>query len=516
MTFRQARWEEPLLWEIRPAADGRVDPAQAPEVPPELRRRKALRLPELSELEVARHFTRLSQMNFGIETSFYPLGSCTMKYNPRVSEVLARRAGVADVHPYQPESSAQGLLAMLWEMEQALGKITGLPHTTLQVAAGAHGEYVALRMTAAYHRDRGDTKRTEVLLPDTAHGTNPASAAMAGFTTREIPSKNGCVDLQALEGALSENTAAFMLTNPNTAGLFEEQILEISDRVHSAGAILYYDGANLNAILGKTGPGKMGFDVAHLNLHKTFATPHGGGGPGDGALCVGERLKDYLPVPRIVKEGRKFHISYDFPKSIGKVKTAYGNVGLVLRAYVFLRAHGEEGLRRVSERAVLNSNYLGMRLGEHLPRPFKPLVKHEFVLSGAPLKARGVRTLDLAKRLLDEGVHAPTVYFPTLVEESLMIEPPETESKRDLDEFVAAFLRALNDTPESLHASPMNLAVGRVDEVRAARDLILSWRDMEKAAPGAGRSHATAASPPGMASADPSPSGPSNPSVAAK
>ncbi|MDE1820389.1 MAG: aminomethyl-transferring glycine dehydrogenase subunit GcvPB [Euryarchaeota archaeon] len=480
MSFRQARWEEPLLWEVREPKAGTPSSEATARLPEAVRRRKGFRWPELSELEVARHFTRLSQMNFGIETSFYPLGSCTMKYNPRVSEVLARRPEIADVHPYQPEGTAQGLLAMLWELEQGLGRITGLPNVSLQIAAGAHGEYVALRMTAAYHRDHGGGARDQVLLPDTAHGTNPASAAMAGFTTREIPSKNGCVDLAALEAALSERTAAFMLTNPNTAGLFEEQILEIADRVHKAGAILYYDGANLNAVLGKTGPGKMGFDVAHLNLHKTFATPHGGGGPGDGALCVGERLKDYLPVPRIVKNGRKFHLSYDFPRSIGKVKTAYGNVGLDLRAFVFMKAHGEEGLRRVSERAVLNSNYLAHRLGKHLPRPFKPLVKHEFLLSGAPLRERGVRTLDLAKRLLDEGVHAPTIYFPSLVEESLMIEPPETESKRDLDQFFEAFLRALQDSPERLHAAPMNLAVRRVDEVKAARDLLLSWRDLER------------------------------------
>jgi glycine dehydrogenase subunit 2 len=480
MTFRQARWDEPLLWEVRaPRTDGATGEATK-DVPAALQRKKAFRWPELSELEVARHFTRLSQMNFGIETNFYPLGSCTMKYNPRVGEVLARRAGIADLHPQQPEDTAQGALAIIWELQEALGKITGLPHVSLQIAAGAHGEYVALRMTQAYFRDRGETARTEVLLPDTAHGTNPASAAMAGFSTRELPSKNGCVDLPALEAALGPTTAAFMLTNPNTAGLFEEHILEIADRVHKAGAVLYYDGANLNAILGKTGPGRMGFDVAHLNLHKTFSTPHGGGGPGDGALCAGDRLKDYLPVPRVEKQGRKFHLSYDHPKSIGKVKTAYGNVGLLLRAYAFMLAHGEEGLRRVSERAVLNSNYLGKKLGEHLPRPFQPLVKHEFLLSGAPLKEKGVRTLDLAKRLLDEGVHAPTVYFPSLVEEALMIEPPETESKRDLDLFADAFLRALHDTPEHLHEAPVNLSVSRVDEVRAARDAILSWRDLER------------------------------------
>jgi glycine dehydrogenase subunit 2 len=271
-----------------------------------------------------------------------------------------------------------------------------------------------------------------------------------------------------------------MLTNPNTAGLFEEEILEIADEVHQAGAILYYDGANLNGILGKTHPGKMGFDVAHLNLHKTFGTPHGGGGPGDGALCAGERLAPYLPVPRIKREGDRFRWDYDFPRSIGKVKTAFGNVGLLVRAYVFLLAHGEGGLTAVTERAVLNANYLARRLGELLPRPFSPLVKHEFLLSGAPLKERGVRTLDLAKRLLDEGVHAPTVYFPALVEEALMVEPPETESKRELDLFFEAFRRSVQDTPENLHAAPQNLSVGRVDEVKAARELLLSWKDLRR------------------------------------
>jgi glycine dehydrogenase subunit 2 len=301
---------------------------------------------------------------------------------------------------------------------------------------------------------------------------------MAGFTPREILSKNGCVDLRALSEALSPKTAAFMLTNPNTAGLFEEEVLEIADRVHGSGAILYYDGANMNAILGRTSPGKMGFDVAHLNLHKTFSTPHGGGGPGAGALCVGEKLNPYLPVPRVEKEGRNFRLNYGFPKSIGKVKSAYGNAGLDLRAYAYILANGEEGLHRVADRAVLNSNYLGKRLGARLPRPFKELVKHEFVLSGSPLKARGVRTLDLAKRLLDEGVHAPTVYFPALVEESLMVEPPETESKHELDAFYEAMVRALEDTDENLRNAPKNLSVERVDEVLAAKEPRLSWRDL--------------------------------------
>jgi glycine dehydrogenase subunit 2 len=305
---------------------------------------------------------------------------------------------------------------------------------------------------------------------------------MAGFVTKEIASKEGCVDLAALKAALSDRTACFMLTNPNTAGLFESQILEIAEAVHAAGAMLYYDGANLNAILGVTNPGRMGFDIAHLNLHKTFATPHGGGGPGAGVLGAGETLAPYLPVPRVVKVGRRFRLDYDRPKSIGKAKTAYGNFGLDVRAYAFILAHGEEGLRHVARRSVLNSNYVAARLGRRLPRPFSTLVKHEFVLSGTPLREKGVRTLDLAKRLLDEGVHAPTMYFPTLVEEALMIELPETESKRDLDEFASAVERALDDSPEHLKAAPTSCTVGRIDEVRAAREPILSWKDLRAAA----------------------------------
>jgi glycine dehydrogenase subunit 2 len=481
MTFRQARWEEPSVWDLAPPRSAEAPP-QVSGIPEKLRRKNAVRWPELSELEVVRHYTRLSQMNFGIDTATYPLGSCTMKYNPKVSELLARRKGAAEVHPYQPEATVQGSLEVFWRLERILSRITGLPEVSLQPAAGAHGEYAAMLMVRAYFRDLGElAERTEVLLPDTAHGTNPASAAMAGFTTREIPSKEGCVDVQELGRAVSKKTACFMLTNPNTAGLFESDILEIAETVHAAGAMLYYDGANLNAILGITHPGRMGFDVAHLNLHKTFATPHGGGGPGAGVLAANEKLGPYLPVPRIVKEGRRFRLDYDRPKSIGKIKTAYGNFGLDLRAYAFILSHGEEGLKHISRRAVLNSNYVASRLGKHLPRPFRPLVKHEFVLSGAPLKERGVRTLDLAKRLLDEGVHAPTVYFPSLVDESLMIELPETESKRELDGYVAAFERALADTPENLHAAPRSLSVTRVDEVRAAREPLLSWKDLRAA-----------------------------------
>ena len=483
MTFRQARYDEPLIWELAPPGES-VEAPSVPGLPERLRRKRAVRWPELSELEVVRHYTKLSQMNFGIDTSPYPLGSCTMKYNPKVSEAMARRKTAAELHPEQPVETVQGALEVLWRLENALGKVTGFPEVSLQPAAGAHGEFAALLMVRAYHRDRGELEqRTEVLLPDTAHGTNPASAAMAGFTAREIPSKDGCVDLEGLKAAVGPKTAAFMLTNPNTAGLFESQIVEIAETVHAAGGLVYYDGANLNAILGVTNPGRMGFDVAHLNLHKTFATPHGGGGPGAGVLAAGDKLSPYLPVPRIVRKGRKFELDYDRPKSIGKIKSGLGNFGLDLRAYVFLLSHGEEGLRAIARRSVLNSNYLGHKLGKLLPRPFRTLVKHEFLLSGAPLKAKGVRTLDLAKRLLDEGYHAPTIYFPSLVEESLMIEFPETESKRELDGFAAAFERAVTDTPENLHAAPRNLAVGRVDEVRAARDLHLSWKDLRERPP---------------------------------
>ncbi len=481
MTFRQARWDEPNIWDLAPPGSESA-PEAIPGIPETLRRKEAVRWPELSELDVIRHYTRLSQMNFGIDTVVYPLGSCTMKYNPKVSELLARRPAAAELHPNQPEATVQGALELTWRLERILAKVTGLPEVSLQAAAGAHGEYAALLMVRAYFRDRNElAQRNEVLLPDTAHGTNPASAAMAGFATREIASKDGCVDLDALRAAASSKTACFMLTNPNTAGLFESDILSIAEIVHGVGGTLYYDGANLNAILGVTSPGRMGFDVAHLNLHKTFATPHGGGGPGAGVLAAGEKLGPYLPVPRIVKRGRKFRLDYDRPHSIGKIKSAYGNFGLDLRAYAFALAHGEDGLKHVARRSVLNSNYVAKELGHDLPRPFRTLVKHEFLLSGTPLKERGLRTLDLAKRLLDEGVHAPTVYFPSLVEESLMIELPETESKRDLDGFIAAFRRALNDTPENLHAAPRNLSVRRIDEVRAAREPRLSWKDLREA-----------------------------------
>jgi glycine dehydrogenase subunit 2 len=481
MTFRQARWDEPPVWDLGTTSHTEPLP-EVPGIPEKLRRKEAVRWPELSELEVVRHYTRLSQMNFGIDTAPYPLGSCTMKYNPKVSELLARRPEAADIHPYQPEATVQGSLEILWRLERLLSRITGLPEISLQPAAGAHGEYAAMLMVRAYFRDRGELdQRREVILPDTAHGTNPASATMAGFTTREIPDKDGNVDLSELKRAVSDKTACFMLTNPNTAGLFESEILEIAETVHDAGAMLYYDGANLNAILGVTHPGRMGFDVAHLNLHKTFGTPHGGGGPGAGVLAANEKLGPYLPIPRVVREGRKFRLDYDRPKSIGKIKMAYGNFGLDLRAFAFILSHGEEGLKHIARRSVLNSNYVASALGKFLPRPFRPLVKHEFVLSGAPLKERGVRTLDLAKRLLDEGVHAPTIYFPALVEESLMVELPETESKRELDGYIAAFERAITDTTENLHASPRSLAVTRVDEVRAAREPLLSWKDLRAA-----------------------------------
>jgi glycine dehydrogenase subunit 2 len=483
MTFRQARWDEPLLWDRESSDDDPRPVGDIPGIPSSMRRKKPLDWPEISELEVVRHFTRLSQMNFGIDTSAYPLGSCTMKYNPSVHEVLARRKGATEVHPSQPEETLQGELELFWRLEKALSRITGMPEVSLQAAAGAHGEFAALLMIRAYFQEKGELdRRTEVILPDTAHGTNPASAAMAGFQIREIRSKDGCVDPAALRAAANEHTAAFMLTNPNTAGLFEPHIAEIDEILHTVGGMLYYDGANLNAILGVTSPGRMGFDVAHLNLHKTFSTPHGGGGPGAGALAAGETLAPYLPVPRIVKRGRKFALDYDRPHSIGKIKSAFGNFGLDLRAYAFILAHGEEGLRHIAHRSVLNANYLGKRLGTILPRPFKPLVKHEFLLSGAPLKERGVRTLDLAKRLLDEGVHAPTIYFPALVEEALMIEFPETESRHELDRFVDAFTRAVQDTPENLRSAPHNLSVARVDEVRAAREPILSRKDLRGAA----------------------------------
>ncbi|MCX8173715.1 MAG: aminomethyl-transferring glycine dehydrogenase subunit GcvPB [Thermoplasmata archaeon] len=474
--YRQARFAEKLIFEYR---DTEARPKLEVDFPfpQELLRTAPPQIPDVTEAEVMRHFVRLSEMNYGVDTGFYPLGSCTMKYNRKICERFAKHEAVTLLHPLQPEDTVQGALQIMYELQEMLCRIADMDAVSLQPVAGAHGEFTGMCIVREYFRDRGE-RRNDVIVPDTAHGTNPASAAMAGFNVIEIPSKEGCVDIDALKTALSENTAAFMITNPNTLGIFEKNILEIARAVHGAGALLYYDGANLNAIMGKTSPGKMNFDIVHFNLHKTFGTPHGGGGPGAGAVGVKAFLEPYLPVPRVVKEGDRFRLSYDFPKSIGKVSEFYGNFGVMVRAYVYIKLHGSDGLTEVTERAVLNSNYMAAKLSKLLPMPYEKLRKHEFVLSGADLKKKGLKTTDLAKRLLDYGFHAPTVYFPHLVEEAIMIEPTETESRDEIDRFCEALASILNEPPELVRTAPHNTAVKRVDEVLAAKRAIVSYKMM--------------------------------------
>lgn len=467
-----------------PEAD--VVETQKPEelLPDHFRRKQPAELPEVSELDLMRHYTELSERNHGVDSGFYPLGSCTMKYNPKVHEDVVRFPGFAHIHPYQPEDTVQGALQLLYELQQDLANITGMDEVTLQPAAGAQGEWVGLLIIRAFHERRGDTKRTKVIVPDSAHGTNPASAAVAGFETVTVESnERGQVDVAALRHLVGEDTAALMLTNPNTLGLFEEEIEEIARIVHDAGGLLYYDGANANAILGKTRPGDMGFDVVHLNLHKTFTTPHGGGGPGAGPVGVKRELARYLPQPIVRKNGDRYTFDDEMPNSIGRIKGFYGNFGILVRAYAYIRTMGPEGLQRVSEDAVLNANYLLSRLSDHYDVPFPGLCKHEFVLSGSRQKKLGVRTMDIAKRLLDFGVHPPTIYFPLIVEECLMIEPTETESKETLDHFVETMIRIAKeaeDDPEIVQEAPHHTVVKRMDEVKAARKPVLRFEKRQE------------------------------------
>ncbi|AFK21657.1 aminomethyl-transferring glycine dehydrogenase subunit GcvPB [Pyrococcus sp. ST04] len=488
--FRQAKWDEPLIFELsHPGRVGYTLPKPIEDVdvkiPEKLRRKSPLNLPEVSEPEVVKHYTRLSEMNYGVDSGIYPLGSCTMKYNPKINEELATHPKVAFLHPYQDERTVQGALKIMWELEQWLKEITGMDRFTLQPAAGANGEFTGVMIIKAYHLDKGETQRTEMLVPDSAHGTNPASAAMAGFKVIEIPSnENGTVDLEALENAVSERTAGLMLTNPNTLGIFEDEILEIAKIVHKAGGLLYYDGANLNAVLGKIRPGDMGFDIVHLNLHKTFSTPHGGGGPGAGPVGVKDFLKDYLPVPLVSydEENDRYYLDYNVPKSIGKVKELFGNFSVLVRALTYLKIMGRDGLKEVSEVAVLNANYLTQKLkgtrGYELPH--KELRKHEVVFSAEPMRRdTGVKALDVAKRLLDFGMHAPTIYFPLIVHEALMIEPTETATKEELDAYVEALKKISEEAytnPEVVKSAPHNTAVRRVDDVLAAKKPIITWK----------------------------------------
>lgn len=442
-------------------------------------RKELANLPEVSELELMRHYTGLSNRNFGIDSGFYPLGSCTMKYNPKINEDVARLDGFSQIHPYQDPETVQGALEMMYDLQQSLKEITGMDEVSLQSAAGAHGEWTALMMIRAFHEANGDTKRTKVIIPDSAHGTNPASASVAGFESITIKTnEHGLVDLEDLKRVVGDDTAALMLTNPNTLGLFETEITEMAKIVHDAGGKLYYDGANLNAIMGYVRPGDMGFDAVHLNLHKTFTGPHGGGGPGSGPIGVTEELAKFLPKPVITKEKDKFVLDYNRPSSIGRVKPYYGNFGINLRAYTYIRSMGPEGLKLISEYAVLNANYMMRRLEDTFELPYKQHCKHEFVLSGSKQKKLGVRTLDIAKRLLDYSFHPPTIYFPLNVEEALMIEPTETESKETLDEFIDTMLtiaEEIENTPELVQEAPHHTVVKRMDETLAARKPVLRY-----------------------------------------
>ncbi|WP_053367116.1 aminomethyl-transferring glycine dehydrogenase subunit GcvPB [Bacillus sp. FJAT-27245] len=437
-------------------------------------------LPEVSELDIMRHYTALSTRNHGVDSGFYPLGSCTMKYNPKINENVARYSGFAHIHPLQDESSVQGALGLMYDLQEHLIEITGMDEVTLQPAAGAHGEWTGLMMIRAFHEANNDLKRTKVIVPDSAHGTNPASATVAGLETITVKSnENGLVDLEDLRRVVGEDTAALMLTNPNTLGLFEENILEMAEIVHGAGGKLYYDGANLNAVLSKARPGDMGFDVVHLNLHKTFTGPHGGGGPGSGPVGVKADLIPFLPKPVVTKRGDEYVFDYDRPQAIGRVKPFYGNFGINVRAYTYIRSMGPDGLKAVTEYAVLNANYMMRRLQPHFDLPFDRHCKHEFVLSGRRQKKLGVRTLDIAKRLLDFGYHPPTIYFPLNVEECIMIEPTETESKETLDGFIDKMIqiaKEAEENPEIVQEAPHTTVVGRLDETTAARKPVLRYR----------------------------------------
>ncbi|QGT98883.1 Glycine dehydrogenase [decarboxylating] (glycine cleavage system P2 protein) [Candidatus Syntrophocurvum alkaliphilum] len=449
-------------------------------IPANFLRNEDFILPDISEVETIRHFTDLSTKAFGVDTGMYPLGSCTMKYNNKVGEWSARLPGFTNVHPYQPEETVQGALELMYELERMLCEIGGMDHFSLQPAAGAHGEMAGIVMIKAYHNNKGDTKRTKMLVPDSAHGTNPATANVVGYDTIEIKSnEKGMVDIEDLRSKMSDEVAGIMLTNPNTLGLFEEDIVEIAQIVHDGGGLLYYDGANLNGIMGVSRPGDMGFDIVHYNLHKTFGTPHGGGGPGSGPVGVKAFLADYLPVPMIEKKGDQYSFNYDIPNSIGKVKNFYGNFGVMVKAYTYIRALGKDGLREACEHAVLNANYLMHHLKDTYHIPFDRVCKHEFIATSKhQVDKNGVTTLDVAKRLLDYKYHPPTVYFPLIVKEALMIEPTETESQERLDSFIDSLKRIAKEAeenPELVTTSPHEAVVGRLDEVTAARSPKVKW-----------------------------------------
>lgn len=448
-------------------------------LPQELIRKDVIGLPQLSELEVMRHYKEFSDRNFCIEKGFYPLGSCTMKYNPKVNELLASLEGFANLHPLQSDEDSQGALELMFNLQEALKKITGMDAVTLQPAAGAHGELTGMMVIKKYFETKGETNRKKVIVPDSAHGTNPMSAKMCGFDIIQVQSnEKGQVDIEALKELLDSDVAAIMMTNPNTLGIFEEKVLEISKLMHDNGSLLYYDGANFNAIMGWTNPALMGFDVVHLNLHKTFATPHGGGGPGAGPVCVVEKLKDYLPSPVIEKQGDKYIRNYKIEHSIGKVRSFYGNFGVLVRAYAYILMMGYN-LKLASADAVLNANYIKEKLKGVYELPFDEPCMHEFVLSGEKQHHQGVSTLGIAKRLMDSNCHPPTVYFPLIVHEAIMIEPTESESKEVLDNFIATMLKIaqeIEENPEEVLKSPQTTPIKKVDETLAARHPDLAWK----------------------------------------
>ncbi len=474
---------EPLIYELgSPGRTAASLPAlDVPEAPlPANMLRADLALPEVSEVEMVRHFTRLSQMNHSVDTGFYPLGSCTMKYNPKVNDRAVALPGFQNIHPYQDEITVQGALLLMYELQQYLGEIAGLPGVTLQPAAGAHGEFTGMLIIRAYHLSRHDSKRTKVIIPDSAHGTNPATSAMGGYQVVEVKSDGrGNVDLAALRAIADDTTVGIMFTNPNTLGLFDENVREVCRIIHDCGGLVYGDGANLNAIMGIVRPGDLGFDVMHMNLHKTFSVPHGGGGPGSGPVCVSKALADFLPDPVVERTLDGLHSLVRPAKSIGRVKSFHGQFAALVRAYVYIRMLGAAGLREAAENAVLNANYLMAHLKDVYDLPYDRSCMHEFVLSGNRQTQCGVRTLDIAKRLMDFGIHPPTIYFPLIVPEALMIEPTETEPKETLDNFIAVMrqiAQEARENPDLLHEAPHHTPVGRLDEVRAAREPILRWK----------------------------------------
>ena len=448
-------------------------------LPEEVLREEIEGFPEVSEVDVIRHFTRLSQWNYGVDTGFYPLGSCTMKYNPKVNEDVARLKGFVSLHPYQPEGTFQGVLKLLFELEALLAEISGMDAVTLQPAAGAHGELTGMLMIRRYFMERGEERR-KVLIPDTAHGTNPASSVLTGFEAIEVKSgRDGILHAADIAPFVDDDVAALMLTNPNTLGLFEREIKEIADLIHSKGGFVYCDGANLNALMGIVRMGDLGVDIIQFNLHKTFSTPHGGGGPGSGPVGVKSILEPYLPIPRIVKENGGYRLDFDRPKSIGKVRSFYGNLPALIKAYTYIRRMGRDGLKRASELAVLNANYVKEQLKDHYHLPYDSPCMHECVFTDRVQSRHGVKTLDIAKRLIDYGYHPPTIYFPLVVSGAIMIEPTETESKETLDGFISAMVaiaREAEEEPERLKGAPQRTKTGRCDEVRAARRPVLRWK----------------------------------------